>query len=912
MSYANRLLAIDAFALLYRSFYAFINRPLITPEGRNTSAIFGFMRTLIECVKAEQPTHLAVAFDLPQPTFRHQLYADYKANREATPEPILYGATMLRRMLPALGIALVEAPAYEADDIIGTLAARFASKDTKVLLFTPDKDYQQLLNENVEMLKPSRVGNGIDRITAQAVCDKYKLNDPAQFRDILALWGDTSDNVPGIPGVGEKTAARLIAKYGSIEHVLGNLANLTPKLRKSIDENIQQLELARRLVTIDTNAPISSNLDDFAHGSTDSAAAQAIFEVLHFNTLARDIAAAFLGDQPLPDVPVATSHHSSLRDTPHQYIAVTDEVTFETLCRELEAADTIALDTETTGFTLHEDRIVGLSFATVPRRAYYIPFAQPGEVPAAWRDRINAILGKEQLAVVGHNIKFDLLMLRDAGINVKGRIFDTMVMHYLINPDARHGLDEVALEMLSYRPIPYEELNPDVKPDQIDLYAIPLERLVDYAAEDADVTLQLYQALQKPFGMQKLWPLYDATEGPLVAVLADMEWEGLAIDLAHLDALRVQFNEEIEGLKREVAQLAGTGEFNIDSPKQVGELLFDRLKIADKPKKTKTGQYNTSELELRKYAHRHPAIEKILAYREKKKLVSTYVDALPALVNPATRRIHPHYNQTITATGRLSSNNPNIQNIPVRTAEGKSIRGAFISRFSGGLLISADYSQIELRIMAHLSEDPHMLHDFQLGHDIHAATAARIFKTDMESITPLQRTYAKRANFGMIYGVSAFGLSQQIDTSVQEAQKLIDDYFAMYTAVADYMRATVEKAKKTGYAETLFGRRRWLPDIHSRNANLRAAAERNAINAPIQGAAADIMKIAMIAVEKALNEKKLQAKLIVQVHDELIIDAPADEVEQAKAIVVEGMRSAAQLRVPLVVDVAAAKSWGDI
>lgn len=912
MPYSNRLLAIDAFALLYRSFYAFINRPLITPEGRNTSAVYGFMRTLIECVKAEQPTHLAVAFDLSQPTFRHQLYSDYKANREATPEPILYGADVLRRLLPALGIALVEAPAYEADDVIGTLAARFASLETKVLLFTPDKDYQQLLNDNVEMLKPSRTGNGVDRITAQTVRDKYKLANAFQFRDILALWGDSSDNIPGIPGIGEKTAARLIAKYGSIDLLRGNLAYLTPKLRASIEENARQLDLARQLVTIDTNAPISSNLSDFAQRETNPAAARAIFDELHFNSLARDIEAAFLGGTPMPDESAPEPHFASLGDTPHQYSAVTDDVAFDSLCLLLETAATIAIDTETTGFTLHENRIVGISFAVEPRRAYYIPLPTPGAVPEAWAKRLNAILGNPQLALVGHNIKFDILMLRDAGINVNCRIFDTMVMHYLINPDARHGLDEVALEMLSYRPIPYEALDPNVKPDQIDLYAIPLERLVDYAAEDADVTLQLYLAMQKPFTMQKLWDLYDATEGPLVPVLADMEWEGIAIDLARLDGLRRQFNGEIESLKAEVAKLAGTSNFNIDSPKQIGELLFDTLKIAEKPKRTKTGQYNTNELELRKYAHRHPAIEAILAYREKKKLVSTYIDSLPALVNPVTRRIHPHYNQTITSTGRLSSSNPNIQNIPVRTAEGKSIRGAFVSRFDDGMLISADYSQIELRIMAHLSEDPHMLHDFQLGHDIHAATAARIFKTDMGSITPLQRSYAKRANFGMIYGVSAFGLSQQIETSVQEAQRLIDDYFAMYTAVATYMRETVERARKTGYAETLFGRRRWLPDIHSRNANLRAAAERNAINAPIQGAAADIMKIAMISVEKALIENRLRAKLIVQVHDELIIDAPACEVEEAKTIVVEGMRSAAQLRVPLVVDVAAARSWGEI
>lgn len=912
MPYTNRFLAIDAFALLYRSFYAFINRPLITPEGNNTSAVYGFMRTLIECVRTEHPTHMAVAFDLSQPTFRHEMYPDYKANREATPEPILYGATMVRRLLPALGIRMVEVPSFEADDIIGTIAAHFSSDDTKVLLFTPDKDYQQLLNANVEMLKPSRSGNGVDRITAQAVCEKYGIAEAAQFRDILALWGDTSDNVPGVPGVGEKTAARLIAKYGSIERIMGNLANLTPKLQKSIDENAKQLELARKLVTIDTNAPIPANLSDYAQGTTDADAAQALIAELHFNTLGRDIAATFLGDHAAAAAPMPSVEHATAASTPHSYVAVTDDAAFDSLCRELEGADTIALDTETTGFTLHENRIVGISFATEPRRAYYIPLKRPGEIPEAWRERLQTILSRENVAIVGHNLKFDLLMLRDAGITVRGRIFDTMVMHYLINPDARHGLDEVAVELLNYKPIPYEALNPDVKPNQIDLYAIPLERLVDYAAEDADVTLQLFHALQKLFSVQNLSELYDRTEGPLVAVLADMEWNGLAIDLAHLDGLRAQFNGEIEELSEKVAQLAGTSDFNIDSPKQVGELLFDRLKVAEKPKKTRTGQYNTSEMELRKYASRHPAIEAILAYREKKKLVSTYVDALPALVNSVTQRIHPHYNQTITSTGRLSSSNPNIQNIPVRSAEGKSIRSAFVSRFPDGQLISADYSQIELRIMAHLSEDPNMLHDFQLGHDIHAATAARIFKESIDSVTPLQRNHAKRANFGMIYGISAFGLSQQLEMALGDAQRLIDDYFAMYPAVANYMKQSVERAKKTGYAETLFGRRRWLPDIHSRNANLRAAAERNAINAPIQGAAADIMKIAMIAVEQALTKAGLEAKLVVQVHDELIVDAPAGEMEKAKAILVEGMRSAAQLRVPLVVDVEAGRNWGEI
>ena len=712
--------------------------------------------------------------------------------------------------------------------------------------------------------------------------------------------------------MGEKTAARLIAKYGSIERIMGNLANLTPKLQKSIDENAKQLELARKLVTIDTNAPIPANLSDYAQGTTDADAAQALIAELHFNTLGRDIAATFLGDHAAAAAPMPSVEHATAASTPHSYVAVTDDAAFDSLCRALEGADTIALDTETTGFTLHENRIVGMSFATEPRRAYYIPLKRPGAIPEAWRERLQTILSRENVAIVGHNLKFDLLMLRDAGITVRGRIFDTMVMHYLINPDARHGLDEVAVELLNYKPIPYEALNPDVKPDQIDLYAIPLERLVDYAAEDADVTLQLYHALQKLFSVQNLSELYDKTEGPLVAVLADMEWNGLAIDLAHLDGLRAQFNGEIEELREKVAQLAGTSDFNIHSPKQVGELLFDRLKVADKPKKTKTGQYNTSEMELRKYANRHPAIETILAYREKKKLVSTYVDALPALVNSVTQRIHPHYNQTITSTGRLSSSNPNIQNIPVRSAEGKSIRSAFVSRFPDGQLISADYSQIELRIMAHLSEDPNMLHDFQLGHDIHAATAARIFKESIDSVTPLQRNHAKRANFGMIYGISAFGLSQQLEMALGDAQRLIDDYFAMYPAVANYMKQSVERAKKTGYAETLFGRRRWLPDIHSRNANLRAAAERNAINAPIQGAAADIMKIAMIAVEQALTKAGLEAKLVVQVHDELIVDAPAEEVEKAKAILVEGMRSAAQLRVPLVVDVEAGRNWGEI
>ena len=912
MPYANRLLAIDAFALLYRSFYAFVNRPLITPEGHNTSAVYGFMRTLLDCVHAEQPTHLVVAFDLAQPTFRHALYPEYKANREETPEPIIYGASVLRRLLPALGIPVVEVPSYEADDLLGTIAAALGSCDTKVFLFTPDKDYQQLLTDHVEMLKPSRSGAGVDRVTAQTVREKYGIAEPSQFRDILALWGDASDNVPGVPGVGEKTAAKLIAKYGSIERVLGNIARLTPKLSQAIDANAKQLAQARELVTSSTAAPRSRELGDYAPGAVDVATVQAIMAELHFNALGRDIEATFFGGHPERSAPREMGAFATIASTPHEYLAVVDDATFSALCDELEGADTIALDTETTGFTLHENRVVGVSFSTVPARAYYIPLARQGEVPDAWRARLQRILANGNVAIVGHNLKFDLLMLRDAGIVVKGRIYDTMVMHYLVNPDARHGLNDVAMELLNYSPVPYESLDPNVKPEQIDLYAVPLERLVDYAAEDADIALQLYHALKKIFDAQRLSGLYERTEGPLVSVLADMEWNGLSVDLAHFDALRQQFNAEIDALKGRVAQLAGTGDFNIDSPKQVGELLFDGLKVAEKPKRTKTGQYDTSEMELRKYAHRHPAIEAILAYREKKKLVSTYVDALPALVNSVTGRIHPHYNQTVTSTGRLSSSNPNIQNIPVRSAEGKSIRNAFVSRFPDGALVSADYSQIELRIMAHLSGDPNMVHDFQLGHDIHAATAARIFKVDMQDVTSLQRDYAKRANFGMIYGISAFGLSQQLGMAMGEAQRLIEDYFAMYPAVADYMRGSIEKAKKTGYAETLFGRRRWLPDIHSRNANLRGAAERNAINAPIQGAAADIMKIAMVAVLKMLTNARLGAKLIVQVHDELIVDAPAGEVEAVKSILQEGMRAAVQLRVPLVVDVAAAKRWGEI
>lgn len=916
MPTASRLLVIDAFAILYRAYFAFINRPLLTSEGRDTSAIFGFARSLLECIREVSPTHLAVAFDPHGKTFRHELYPDYKANRSASPESVLYGATKAKELLAALGVAVLEEKGFEADDLVGSLVEQFAKDDTTVYMFTPDKDYQQLLSANSIMLKPGRSGQSAERVTQEDLCAKYGISRPELFIDILALWGDSSDNIPGVPGVGEKTAARLVSTYGGIEWIMGNVGRLTPKLRESIGASRDQLALSRQLVTIARNAPVPTALSQYVPRGRDAHTLAQLFEELEFKAFGREIVEVFAqyfpqsesDAAPIESLLPAQSKSRSAQSVPHSYQLVESDAQFDEMMTRLRDARLIALDTETTGFSYFTNRVIGISFSITPFAAWYLPLPE-GLTPER-QAALHDLLSDAVRSIVGHNLKFDLLMLRALGLDLAGPLLDTMLMSYLLDPDGRHGLDIVAPRYLDYQPISFSELSNGAK--EFDIMRVPLEQLCEYAAEDADVALQLYHVLWGKLEKQGLTSLYSDLEGPLVRVLADMEWSGVRLEAGRLESLRMTLDAEMRRLAERVQSEAGGAPINIDSPKQVGELLFDQLKIAEKPKKTRTGQYNTSEIELRKYAGEYAVVRDILAYREVKKLLSTYVDSLPTLVESTTERIHARFNQSVTATGRLSSSNPNLQNIPVRDSVGRQIREAFVSRFPDGVLLSADYSQIELRLLAHMSEDEHMVEAFRAGEDIHTATAAKIFSVSLGEVSRERREMAKRVNFGIVYGISAYGLSQQLSIPVGEAAAFMRDYFTIYPGVERYMQRTVDEARRNGYASTLWGRRRWLPDLNSQNAQVRGAAERNAINAPIQGTAADIIKRAMVEISREMQERKLRSLMVIQVHDELIFDVAPEEVEVLRALVEAGMVGAISLDVPLVVDVAMAESWGGL
>lgn len=908
----NQFLVVDAYALLYRANFAYIKRPLLTRDGRNTSAIHGFMRTFLVTLKSLRPTHLAVAFDLKGKTFRHELYPDYKGQRPPAPEAIVYGAERLKELLTVLGVPMVSAAGFEADDVVGSIVHRFADEDTMVYMFTPDKDYQQLLGAHAMMIKPGRRGGEVEEVTVADLLEKYGISEPRQFIDILALWGDASDNVPGVPGIGEKTAATLIAKYGSIECLYGNVGNLPKKQAANFGASQGQLSLSRELVTIRTDAPIPEQLEDYAPKAVDVQGLERMIEELEFSSLGRDMRSYFLGETVEKVSRLALSSYESLEEHPHDYRLVTTEEEFSAMIAAMEGEAVYALDTETTGFSYHSDRLVGMSVSVSPFQGWFLPFAEEGEVRAEWKRELQRVLALEDKRIVGHNLKFDIGMLQGAGYEVRGQIVDTMVLHYLLEPDARHGLDNVSMELLAYKPIAYKDLKPGAKESEIVLREVDIELLRDYAVEDTDVALRLYEAMWPRIEAEGMVSLYQELEAPLVKVLERMEWNGVAVDTERLQQLHDELTAEMEVYRAEVQSVAENDKFNIDSPKQVGELLFDKLKIADKPKKTKTGQYNTSEMEMLRYAEASPVVQTILVYRELRKLLSTYVDSLPKLVNAKSGLIHAHFNQSVATTGRLSSSDPNLQNIPVRTEYGKRIRQAFVSRFAGGTLLSADYSQIELRLMAHMSGDKDMVAAFQEEKDIHAATAAKIAGIGIEDVSKSQREHAKRANFGMVYGISAFGLSQQLDIPVGEAAQFIKDYFAMYPGVEAYMQRTVEEARAKGYAVTLSGRRRPLLDINSQNGMLRSAAERNAINAPIQGTAADIMKQAMVDIWERMEAMGLKSLLTTQVHDELIFDVYPGEKDALLPVVVECMRNAAQLSVPLVVDVAEGGNWGEL
>ncbi|MDR3339329.1 MAG: DNA polymerase I [Candidatus Symbiothrix sp.] len=918
-----KLFLLDAYALIYRSYYALIKMPRITTKGLNTSAIFGFVNTLEEVLKKENPTHIGVAFDPSGPTFRHEAYPEYKAQREETPEVIRTSVPIIKDIIRAYNIPILEVPCYEADDVIGTLAKK-APSDYSVYMMTPDKDYGQLVDKNIFMYKPGFKGNEFQVLGVMEIKEKYGLKDPLQVIDLLALMGDKVDNIPGCPGVGEVTAKKLIADFDSVENLIAHVEQLQGALKTKVMENKDKILFSKFLATIKTDVPIDFNPDELLRQKMNEPALRKIFDELEFRTLLARIFGtetkpAFVApnqprqtslfDEVSTDSPEEIFHTSleSIQTTPHRYSLVQEEKDILDLIAAIKAQKFVAFDTETTGLDTLSAELVGMSFALKEGEAYFVPVPE-NRVEAQKRvDFFKQVLESPDILKIGQNIKFDSNVLKKYRVNVAGPLFDTLVAHYLLNPEYRHNLDYLAETYLNYRTIHIEELIGPKGKNQLNMRQVSLELLVDYAAEDADITLKLKNKFEALIEKNNFSELLYTIEMPLVKVLGDMEAAGVRLDTSALKQSSVDLSAYLLQIEQEVYTLAGI-EFNIASPKMVGEVLFDRLKIVENSKKTKSGQYTTSEDVLENLKSKHPVVEKILEYRKFKKLLSTYIDALPTLISPVDGKVHTTYNQTITSTGRLSSTNPNLQNIPIRDEEGKEIRKAFIPD-DGCLFLSADYSQIELRLMADLSEDKNMIEAFLSGKDIHAATAAKIFGIPIEEVSRDMRRKAKSANFGIIYGISVFGLSEQLHIPRGEAKRLIDGYFATYPDVKEYMERSIEKARKNGYVETIFHRKRFLPDINSRNAIVRGYAERNAINAPIQGSAADIIKVAMNRIYHRFEEENLQSKMIMQVHDELNFNVVATESDIVRKIVVEEMENAARLKVPLVADCGIGKNW---
>ena len=949
-----RLFLVDAYALIFRSYYAFINRPMRNASGLNTSPVFGFTKFIRDMIVREKPDYLGVAFDPHGGNFRHELYPEYKANRSATPEDIIAAVPYIKRILNAMCIPVLEISGFEADDVIGTLSRKASECGFDVCMVTPDKDYGQLVSPRSVMYKPAKGDEGIEIVDCEGIRAHYGFDDPTLVIDILALMGDASDNVPGVPGIGEKGAMKLVNKYGRVEQILEHLDELTPKQRASIEANREQLMLAKRLVTIDTDVPIDFLPEELRMCAPDSEALRALFTELGFARFLHEIDSvpyspfrasgceecaraaqsrveatpamgavqtSLFGDEvsatpaPAPARTVekapeadlfSTSEMLSAATVEHTYEIVNDNESLARLAAELSACGEFAFDTETSGFDFRGDRLVGVSIAIEPHRAYYIPI-----MPENATERLEFLrraMEDDQVVKIGQNIKFDILWLRRYGIEVRGFKVDTMILHYLLDAESRHSMNYMARTLLNYDPIEITSLIGSGA-RQLTMDRVALDVIAEYAAEDADITLQLYRELWPKVVSEGFEQLYRTVEEPLIDVLADMEWEGVRIDSAALGEYAVELTAAMDAIEAKIRELADAPDLNVNSSRQLGEVLFERLKIDDKPRKTKTKQYSTDEEYLQSLASRHPIIPLILEYRGLKKLLSTYVEALPKLVNPATGRIHTSYNQAVTATGRLSSTNPNLQNIPIRDELGRPIRAAFVARDADHLLLSADYSQVELRLMAHLSADEALCEAFHRGEDIHAATAARIFGKPIEEVTSDERRRAKTANFGIIYGISAFGLAQRLGISRTEAKELIEGYFRSYPAVKAYMDRVVTEAREQGFVTTLFGRRRTLADINSRNAVARGLAERNAINAPLQGSAADIMKLAMIEVSRRFRAEGLRSKMILQVHDEIVIDTLRSEADTVRRIVTESMESVANLRVALPAEAGIGDNW---
>ena len=915
----SKLFLIDAYALIYRSYYAFLRNPRINSKGLNTSAIMGFCNTLNEVLTKESPTHVGVAFDHGK-TFRHDAFPEYKAQREETPEDIKLSVPLIKQILEAMHIPILQVDGFEADDIIGTVATRFGSDGIETFMLTPDKDYGQLIGPNVFMYRP-RHGGGYEIIGEKEVGDKYGIPTPAQVIDLLALMGDTADNFPGCPGVGEKTAAKLINQFGSIDNMLQHTNEIKGKLREKVENAVEDIKMSKFLATIRTDVPMQLDLDELKVEQPDEAKLRTIFEELEFRTLFNKFlnkseVKSKTDNNQLDLFAENTANESnepkfakyeSIKTTQHEYQLIENEDELRRICDFFITKEFVSIDTETTSTDAISAELVGLSFSAEESKAFYVP------VPANYEEALKVVeifkplYESDKIMKIGQNIKYDYEVLTRYGVTIQGKMFDTMIAHYLIQPELHHNMDYLAETLLGYQTIHIEELLGPKGKKQKNMRDLSPTDIYEYAAEDADITLRLKNVLEprlKELGVEELfWNI----EMPLVRVLADMELNGVCLDTEALQDTSKIFNERMREYEQEIYKEAGE-EFNISSPKQVGDILFGKLQIMDKPKKTKTGQYVTSEEVLLSLENKSPIVRNILNYRGMKKLLSTYIDALPKLINPRTGHIHTSFNQALTATGRLSSSDPNLQNIPVRTDDGKEIRKCFIPE-EGCLFFSADYSQIELRIMAHLSEDENMMEAFREGHDIHRATAAKIWHEDIDKVTDAQRKKAKQANFGIIYGITTYGLAQRMDISNAEAKDLIQDYFRTFPKVQAYMEHAKEVARAKGYAETLFHRRRYLADINSRNATVRGFAERNAINAPIQGTEADIIKVAMVRIWERFKKEGIRSKMILQVHDELNFSVYPEEREQVERIVIEEMQNAYPLNVPLIADAGWGKNW---
>ena len=916
----NKLFLLDAYALIYRAYYAFIKNPRINSKGLNTSAIMGFINTLNEVMTKEQPTHLGVAFDPSGPTFRHIEYPEYKAQREACPEDIKAAVPIIKKVLAAYRIPVLEAEGFEADDVIGTLATKAGKAGVETYMLTPDKDYGQLVSENVFMYRPRHDG-GYEVMSPQNVIEKYGIENTSQVIDLLGLMGDSSDNIPGCPGVGEKTAVKRIKEFGNIDTLLHSTDKLKGALKKKVEENAEQIRMSRYLATIKTDVPIELDLDSLQVVEPNNEELEKLFEELEFKTFAKrilkktkeepkkqnlqlDLFAEFPTEgQPEKEF----SSFETLKSVPHDYKLVEDEEEIKKLCDYFLTKEILSLDTETTSVDAICAKLVGLSFSVKENEAFYVPVPQDLEEARKIVEIFRPVYENEKILKVGQNMKYDYEVLMKYGVEIKGKMFDTMIAHYVIQPELHHNMDYLAEIYLNYQTIHIEELIGPKGKGQKNMRDLDPKDVYEYAAEDADVTLKLKNKLEGELKKYGAEDLFYNIEMPLMPVLAEMEMNGVRIDTDSLAETSNVLTKRMDEVEREIYQLAGE-QFNIASPKQVGEILFDKLKIVEKAKKTKTGQYVTNEEVLQSLKSKHKIVEAILEHRGLKKLLGTYIDALPKLINPHTGHIHTSFNQATTATGRLSSSDPNLQNIPVRGEEGKEIRKAFIPE-PGCQFFSADYSQIELRVMAHLSGDENMIEAFREGHDIHAATAAKIYKEEMEKVTRDQRTKAKRANFGIIYGITIFGLADRLDISRDEARQLIDGYFETFPKVKEYMEKAKEQARKQGYVETLFHRRRYLADINSANSTVRGFAERNAINAPIQGTAADIIKVAMIRIHNRFRAENIRSKMILQVHDELNFSVYPDEKEKVERIVLEEMQNAFKMEVPLVADCGWGNNW---